>query len=464
MSKTPDKPWGGRFEGATDRLMERFNASIGFDRKLYRADIEGSRAQSRGLVCAGILTQEECDQVIAGLDQVEDEIERDELALTDDVEDIHMAVEKRLTEIVGPVGGKIHTGRSRNDQVALDERLFLREAVSGTMDRIAQFQVVLLESAEKQIDAVIPGYTHLQQAQPLLFSHYAMSLFWMIDRDWQRFRDCGHRADSMPLGSGALAGSAFPIDREYIAEQLGFSKTTPNSIDAVSDRDSLIEFVSSAAILMMHLSRFCEDLIIWSSSEFAFVELDDAFSTGSSMMPQKKNPDSLELVRGKTGRVYGNLVALLTVMKGIPLTYSKDMQEDKEPLFDTVETVWMSLEVFASVWDTMTLKSDRTAAALDGMILATDLADYLTRKGVPFRECHHIVGGVVKRAIEDGIRLESLSLETLKEASEVFEDDVRKVLSHSASTDARDVEGGTSRRSVEAQIEKGKTILTERSV
>ena len=464
MSKTPDKPWGGRFGGATDRLMERFNASIGFDRKLYRADIEGSRAQSRGLVRAGILTQEECDQVIEGLNQVEDEIERDELTLTDDLEDIHMAVEKRLTEIVGSVGGKIHTGRSRNDQVALDERLFLREAVSGTMDRIAQLQGVLLASAEKHIDVVIPGYTHLQQAQPLLFSHYALSLFWMIDRDWQRFRDCGNRADSMPLGSGALAGSAFPIDRDYIAEQLNFSKTTPNSIDAVGDRDSLIEFASSAAILMMHLSRFCEDLIIWSSSEFAFVELDDAFSTGSSMMPQKKNPDSLELIRGKTGRVYGNLVALLTVMKGIPLSYSKDMQEDKEPLFDTIETVWMSLEVFASVWDTMTLRSDRTVAALDGMILATDLADYLTRKGVPFRECHHIVGGVVKRAIEDGIRLESLSLETLKEASELFDDDVREVLSYSASTDARDVEGGTSRRSVEAQIENGKTILTERSV
>ncbi|MEE2754416.1 MAG: argininosuccinate lyase, partial [Candidatus Latescibacterota bacterium] len=343
-------------------------------------------------------------------------------------------------------------------------RLFLREAVSGTMDRIAQLQGVLLASAEKHIDVVIPGYTHLQQAQPLLFSHYALSLFWMIDRDWQRFRDCGNRADSMPLGSGALAGSAFPIDRDYIAEQLNFSKTTPNSIDAVGDRDSLIEFASSAAILMMHLSRFCEDLIIWSSSEFAFVELDDAFSTGSSMMPQKKNPDSLELIRGKTGRVYGNLVALLTVMKGIPLSYSKDMQEDKEPLFDTIETVWMSLEVFASVWDTMTLRSDRTVAALDGMILATDLADYLTRKGVPFRECHHIVGGVVKRAIEDGIRLESLSLETLKEASELFDDDVREVLSYSASTDARDVEGGTSRRSVEAQIENGKTILTERSV
>jgi len=266
----------------------------------------------------------------------------------------------------------------------------------------------------------------------------------------------------MPLGSGALAGSAFPIDRDFLADQLGFSKTTPNSIDAVSDRDSLIEFASSGAILMAHLSRFCEDLIIWSSSEFAFVELDDAFSTGSSMMPQKKNPDSLELIRGKTGRVYGNLVALLTVMKGIPLTYSKDMQEDKEPLFDTVDTLWMSLEVFSGVWDSMDLKTKRTAAAMDGMILATDLADYLTRKGVPFRECHHIVGGIVKRAIEEGVRLESLSMDVLKEASDVFEDDVRDILSHTASTDARDVEGGTSRRSVDAQISSGKELLQKR--
>jgi len=442
--------------------MERFNASIGFDRRLYRVDIEGSRAQSRALVRAGILTQEECDQVLAGLDQVEGEIERDELALTDDLEDIHMAIEKRLTEVVGAVGGKIHTGRSRNDQVALDERLFLREAISGTMERIDHLQRVLLASAEKHIEAIIPGYTHLQQAQPLLFSHYAMSLFWMLDRDWQRFRDCGIRADAMPLGSGALAGSAFPIDRDFLADQLGFSKTTPNSIDAVSDRDSLIEFASSGAILMAHLSRFCEDLIIWSSSEFAFVELDDAFSTGSSMMPQKKNPDSLELIRGKTGRVYGNLVALLTVMKGIPLTYSKDMQEDKEPLFDTVDTLWMSLEVFSGVWDSMDLKTKRTAAAMDGMILATDLADYLTRKGVPFRECHHIVGGIVKRAIEEGVRLESLSMDVLKEASDVFEDDVRDILSHTASTDARDVEGGTSRRSVDAQISSGKELLQKR--
>ena len=462
MSQSSDKPWGGRFEGSTDKLMERFNASISFDRRLYRADIEGSRAQSRALLRAGILTQDECYRVLAGLDQVEGEIDRDELPLTDDLEDIHMAIEKRLTEIVGPVGGKIHTGRSRNDQVALDERLFLREAIAGTQERIDRLQRVLITSASEHIDTILPGYTHLQQAQPLLFSHYAMSLFWMLDRDWQRFRDCGRRADTMPLGSGALAGSAFPIDRDFLAEQLGFGAVTPNSIDAVSDRDCLIEFISAGAILMAHLSRFCEDLIIWSSSEFAFVELDDAFCTGSSMMPQKKNPDSLELIRGKTGRVYGNLIALLTVMKGIPLTYAKDMQEDKEPLFDTVETLGISLDVFAAVWETMRLDSDRAAAAMDGTILATDLADYLTRKGVPFRECHRIVGGIVKRALEEGVRLESLLLDVLREASDVFEDDVRKVLTHSASTEARDVEGGTSKRSVETQIARGESILEER--
>ena len=462
MTPSSDKPWSGRFEGTTDKLMERFNASIGFDRKLYRADIEGSRAQSRALLKAGILTEKECDQVLSGLDQVEGEIEREELPLSDDLEDIHMAIEKRLTEIVGPVGGKIHTGRSRNDQVALDERLFLREAIGATIGRIDRLQAVLLSSASDQIDVILPGYTHLQQAQPILFSHYAMSLFWMLDRDRGRFSDCGGRADTMPLGSGALAGSAFPVDREFLAETLGFGSVTPNSIDAVSDRDSLVEFVSAAAILMGHLSRFCEDLIIWSSSEFAFVELADAFSTGSSMMPQKKNPDSLELVRGKTGRVYGNLMALLTVMKGIPLTYAKDMQEDKEPLFDTVDTVSISLDVFAGVWETMQVNADRATAAMDGQILATDLADYLTRKGVPFRDCHHIVGGLVKHAMTEGVRLEALPMEVLKKASDAFGPDVKSVLSPAASISARDVDGGTSRRSVEAQIDRGRQMLDDR--
>ena len=464
MPNQPDKPWGGRFDGSTDELMERFNASISFDRKLYRADIEGSRAQTRALHQARILTDAERDQVLDGLDQVEGEIERDELPLTDDLEDIHMAVEKRLTEIVGPAGGKIHTGRSRNDQVALDERLYLRDALKASIDRLDRLQSVLLKSANDHIDAVLPGYTHLQQAQPVLFSHYTMSLFWMLERDRGRFEDCGKRADTMPLGSGALAGSGFPVDRDFLADELGFGAVTPNSIDAVSDRDSLIEYISAGAILMAHLSRFCEDLIIWSSSEFAFVELADAFSTGSSMMPQKMNPDSLELVRGKTGRVYGNLVSLLTVMKGIPLTYSKDIQEDKEPLFDTVETLMMTLDVFAGVWESMTFNADRAAAALDGQILATDLADYLTRKGVPFRECHHIVGGLVRQAIGEGVRLAALSMETLKTASDAFDTDVQDVLSPAASTNARDVDGGTSRRSVLAQIERGRELLTGRGV
>ena len=462
MSSANNKPWGGRFEGSTDKLMERFNASIGFDRRLYRADIEGSRAQTRALTKAGVLTQDECDQVLVGLGQVQAEIERDELPLTDDLEDIHMAIEKRLTEIVGPVGGKIHTGRSRNDQVALDERLFLREAIAGTVERIDTLQNVLLASAEEHLDTVLPGYTHLQQAQPILFAHYAMSLFWMVDRDRGRFVDCGKRANRMPLGSGALAGSGFPVDRDFLAAELGFEDVTPNSIDAVSDRDCLIEYIAASSILMGHLSRFCEDLIIWSSSEFKFVELDDAFSTGSSMMPQKKNPDSLELVRGKTGRVYGNLMSLLTVMKGIPLTYAKDMQEDKEPLFDTVDTVALSLDVFAGVWETMTLDNARVEAALDGQILATDLADYLTRKGVPFRDCHHIVGGLVRKAIDEGVRLEALPFETLKDASDAFDEDVKDVLTPSASTSARAVPGGTSKTSVEAQISQGRSLLETR--
>ena len=454
-----EKPWGGRFGGSTDELMERFNASIGFDRRLYRVDIEGSRAQARALEKTGVLTAEECDRVLEGLDEVEAELDADKLPLTDDLEDIHMAIEKRLTELVGDAGARLHTGRSRNDQVALDERLFLREAVSDTLDQIDRLLTVLVNSAEQHLDVVMPGYTHVQQAQPIRFSHYAMALFWMLVRDRGRFADCWGRADAMPRGSGALAGSAFPVNRDFLRETLGFSRVTPNSIDAVSDRDYFLEYLSASAILMGHLSRFCEDLIVWSSSEFGFVELDDAFSTGSSMMPQKKNPDSLELVRGKTGRVYGNLTTLLTVMKGVPLTYAKDMQEDKEPVFDTVDTVLMSLAVFAGAWETMTVKGQRMQDALDGMILATDLADYLVRKGLPFRTCHHIVGQLVRTALDRGVRLESLDLETLQEASEVFEPDVRDVLSPEKSTSQRNLEGGTGREAVAKQIEDGRALL-----
>ncbi len=462
MRHSKKKPWAGRFVKTTEAVVERFNASIGFDRRLYRVDIEGSRAQTKALERIGVLTAEERDRILGGLDRVEEEIAAGKLALTDDLEDIHMAVEVRLTEIVGPVGGKIHTGRSRNDQVALDERLYLREAIGGTVDRIDRLEAVLLDSAERHIEVVMPGYTHLQQAQPVRFSQYTMALFWMLERDRGRFVDGAARADAMPLGSGALAGSAYPVDRAFLASELGFSRVTENSIDAVSDRDYLLEYLSAAAILMGHLSRFCEDLIVWSSSEFGFVALDEACSTGSSMMPQKVNPDSLELVRGKTGRVYGNLTSLLTVMKGMPLTYAKDMQEDKEPFFDTVDTVWMALEVFAGAWATMSVHKGRMSTALDGMILATDLADYLVRKGMPFRACHQVVGKLVRTALERGMRLEDLDLETFQAASDRFEADVEEVLSPERSTALRDLPGGTGRKAVQDQIAAGWQRLAER--
>lgn len=462
MEGREDKPWGGRFQKPTERLMEAFNASIGFDRRLFAADIAGSRAYARALARAGVLTGAERDRILEGLDRVEAEIADGTLALTDDLEDIHMAVEKRLTEIVGPAGGKLHTGRSRNEQVALDERLYLREAIRGTTDRIDRLHAVLLDFADRHLDVVMPGYTHLQQAQPVRLSHYAMALFWMLERDRGRMSDCARRADAMPLGSGALAGTAYGLDREALASDLGFGSVSDNSIDAVSDRDFMLEYLSAAAIMMGHLSRFCEDLIVWSSSEFGFVELDDAYSTGSSMMPQKKNPDSLELIRGKTGRVYGNLMALLTVMKGLPLTYAKDMQEDKEPLMDTVDSVWACLEVFAAAWRTMTVRAERLAAALDGTVLATDLADYLVRKGVPFRESHHAVGRLVRAALDAGKRLEELDLAALQAASPDFKADALALLSAEQSAEARGLPGGTGRASVQRQTAKGWRLLAER--
>ncbi len=462
MNKNNQKLWGGRFGKTTEKLMEQFNASITFDQRLYKVDIAGSKAQACVLTKMGVLSQEDCDRVIQGLNQVERELDDGKLALTADLEDIHMAVEKRLIELVGDAGAKIHTGRSRNDQVALDERLYLRQAVEETVAHIDRLMAVLLHSAECHIDVIMPGYTHVQQAQPIRFSHYAMALFWMLDRDRGRFVDGFKRADAMPLGSGALAGSAYPVDRDFLRSELGFSRITDNSIDAVSDRDYFLEYLSSAAILMGHLSRFCEDLIMWSSSEFRFVELDDAFSTGSSMMPQKKNPDSLELVRGKTGRVYGNLMSLLTVMKAIPLTYAKDMQEDKEPFFDTVDTVQVSLSVFAGAWETMMVKKSRMKEALDGMILATDLADYLVKKGVPFRTCHRIVGELVRTSLSRGMRLEELNLATLKAASDDFADDVIDILSAEHSTALRNLDGGTGKESVLRQIAAGKRLLTAR--
>ena len=455
----PDKPWGGRFQGAQGELMERFNASIGFDKKLLQVDVTGSKVYARALQRAGVLTHEECAAIVEGLEQVRAEMSADGFQFEAKFEDIHMAVEAHLLKSIGSVGGKLHTGRSRNDQVCVDERLFLRQAIDSLGGRIRNLQAILVESASQHMGVALPGYTHLQQAQPILFSHYALSLFWMVERDYGRLADVWKRADHLPLGAGSLAGSAFPLDRDFMAAELGFTKTSHNSLDAVSDRDYLLEALAALAILMMHLSRFCEDLIAWSSAEFGFVELSDAYATGSSMMPQKKNPDSLELIRGKTGRVYGNLTALLTTMKGLPLTYSKDMQEDKEPVFDSFETVGDCLDVFAAAWQSMTVNTTRMTDAVDDTTLATDVADYLVRKGMPFREAHHVVGALVAETLAGGRRLGALELVDFQRHSERFEQDVLALLSIEHSLELRDIQGGTGPQAVQEQLVAARRIL-----
>src|SRR3989338_2619710 len=403
MNKKPatsSKPWSGRFTQKTDKLVEEFNASISFDKRLYKHDIIGSIAHARMLAKVGIIKKREAERIISGLKAIEKEIEAGKFRFTSDMEDIHMAIEKRLIEKTGPVGGKLHTARSRNDQVALDVRLYLRDEVKETQGLIRGLQQSLVDVAKKNLGCIMPGYTHLQRAQPILFSHHLLAYYEMLKRDFERLDDCFKRINVMPLGSGALAGSPYPLNREFVAKELGFTGVTDNSLDAVSDRDFCIEFCSAAAILMMHLSRLSEEMILWSSSEFGFIELSDAFSTGSSLMPQKKNPDVPELMRGKTGRVYGSLMGLLTVMKGLPLAYNKDTQEDKEGVFDSVETAELSLEILREALRTMTIKPHNMARACKlGHLSATDLADYLVEHcGVPFREAHHITGRAVARA------------------------------------------------------------------
>ena len=441
--------------------MERFNASIGFDWKLLDVDIDASIVHARALHRAGVLDSDEERLLVEGLNKVREEMAVGEGGFGPELEDIHMAVERRLVELIGPLGGKLHTGRSRNDQVNVDERLYLRQAISAVRQRLRRLREVLVASAAAHMDVVLPGYTHLQQAQPVLWSHYALSLFWMLERDDGRLQDTWKRADLMTLGAGALAGSAFPLDRGFMARELGFSRVAPNSLDAVSDRDFLLECLAALSILMMHLSRFCEDLIIWSSEEFGFVELADAFSTGSSMMPQKKNPDSLELIRGKTGRVYGDLIGLLTTMKGLPLTYAKDMQEDKEPCFDALETAAICLDVLSGVWESMELHPERMAHALGVNALATDLADYLVRKGTPFRDAHRIVGGMVRQASESGRSLADLGLEELRLHSEVFDTGALELLGADMSLKLRNIEGGTGPEAVRDQLEKARAVLAE---
>ncbi len=450
MSK---KPWAGRFTQPTDQFVEAFTASIDFDQRLYRYDIQGSIAHARMLARQGIIGDGEAQAIVDGLEAILADIEGGDFEFSVSLEDIHMNIEARLIERIGPVGGKLHTARSRNDQVALDIRLYLRDELNRIREYLDRLQEALLDQAESNLGVIMPGYTHLQTAQPVLFSHHLLAYYEMLRRDAGRFADLFKRLNVLPLGAGALAGTTFPIDREFVAEQLGFAGVTRNSLDSVSDRDFALEFCAAAAILMMHLSRFSEELILWSSADFDFITLSDAFCTGSSIMPQKKNPDVPELVRGKTGRVYGNLMGLLTVMKALPLAYNKDMQEDKEPLFDTLDTVTGCLKVFADMVAQLSVKADSMRqAAARGFSTATDVADYVVRKGVPFRDAHEIVGKTVRYCIEQGKDIPELSLAEFRRFSEHIDQDIYDYVTLEASINARRATGGTAREAVEREI------------
>ena len=435
--------------------MEAFTSSLAFDRRLARYDIQGSQAHCKMLVKQKLLTPAEGEKIRKGLERVQREIEQDRFPFLASDEDIHMAVERRLTEKIGLLGGKLHTARSRNDQVLLDVRLYLREETTTIHKLLTALQKRLARLAKRHRDVVMPGYTHLQRAQPVLLAHHLLAYYDMLDRDAERLEECQHRINVLPLGAGALAGTSLPIDRAYVARLLGFARISTNSLDTVADRDFLVEFLSVSAMISMHLSRFAEELVLWASSEFQFIELPDAFATGSSMMPQKKNPDVPEIIRGKTGRVYGNLFALLTTLKGLPLAYNRDLQEDKEPLFDTVDTVKSMLSVLEAMLGQLVFRPDRMqAAALGGFTLATDVADYLVEKGVPFRKAHDIVARVVRRCLSDDIGLEQLSLEDWQGFSSAFESDLLPRLSLEAAVDRRRSAGGTARANVHKRLQE----------
>ena len=457
------KLWGGRFSDALDPLMEEFNASIGFDRRLWQVDIRGSQAYAHALARAGLLTEDEAAQIAAGLERVADEWRADGFVIQAGDEDIHTANERRLTELIGSVAGKLHTGRSRNDQVATDLRLWLREELLARAQQLRTLIEVATERAASEIDLLMPGYTHLQPAQPTRWSHWLLSHAWAWQRDAQRLQDLLPRVNLLPLGNGALAGNPFPIDRDWLAQELGFSAPTPNSLDGVSDRDFVAEALFWATMTMLHVSRWAEDLIIYSSREFGFVTLADAYSTGSSLMPQKKNPDSLELLRGKAGRVFGDMSGLLMTLKGLPSTYNKDLQEDKEPLFDAMETLAGALPIAAGALATLTVNGERMNQALAPEMLATDLAEYLVRKGVPFRQTHHIAGAAVALAESEGIALTDLSLAALRALHPAFDEDVTEIWSYERSVEQRDVRGGSSRRAVREQISALRQWLIETS-
>jgi len=449
----------GRFKKDTDRLVANYTASIPFDHRLYREDIAGSIAHARMMAKQGIVSEEEAELIIMGLVSIREEIEQGKFQFKLELEDIHMNIEARLLEKIGEVAGKLHTARSRNDQVALDLRLFCRGAIEETINGLRGLQGAVLDVAEANKDVFMPGYTHLQRAQPVLFAHHMLAYFEMLERDVHRFKDCLDRTCVLPLGSGALAGVPYPTDRAFLAQEVGFVDISQNSIDAVSDRDFVIEYQAAACITMMHLSRLGEELVLWSSDEFGFVDIDDAYATGSSIMPQKKNPDVAELGRGKTGRVYGNLLGILTTMKALPLSYNRDLQEDKEGLFDTVDTLLPTLEVFTGMLKTVRVNAERTyQAAAGGYSLATDLADYLVRRGVPFRQAHAIVGKLVSYAIDGNKDLGQLDIREYQQFSELFGADVREITVE-ASVTARNVIGGTAPQQVQAQLARARSVI-----
>ncbi|CVM36130.1 argininosuccinate lyase [Bacillus altitudinis] len=454
------KLWGGRFQKTPEKWVDEFGASIHFDKQLVKEDLTGSLAHASMLNKCGIIGDEEAAAIKDGLNTLMKKAEADELEFSVDYEDIHLNLEKMLIDEIGPLGGKLHTARSRNDQVATDMHLYLNNQVEHIIELISSFQTVLIEKAEQHVETIFPGYTHLQRAQPISFAHHMLAYFWMLERDKARFQDSLKRINVSPLGCGALAGTTFPIDREYTAELLGFDHIYENSLDGVSDRDFILEFLSNSSLVMMHLSRLCEEIILWCSQEFKFIELDDTYATGSSMMPQKKNPDMAELIRGKTGRVYGNLMGLLTIMKGLPLTYNKDLQEDKEGMFDTVKTIAGSLQIFTGMIQTMTVNEDvMKKATKEDFSNATEVADYLAKKGMPFREAHEIVGKLVYTCIQKGIYLSDLPFETFTEASGLFEQDIYTVLDPYVAVEKRTSAGGTGFKQIQLALEKAKACL-----
>jgi argininosuccinate lyase len=455
-----NKPWAGRFAQAADPTAERFTGSLAFDRRLWPWDITGSVAWAKALCRAGLLTAAERDTLVRGLDAVRDELATGAFPFRPELEDIHMNVERRLLDLVGDVAGKLHTGRSRNDQIALDERLYLKDVVARVDEGLRRTQEALVARAAETVDAPLPGYTHLQRAQPVVLAHHLLAYVFMLQRDRERFRDARARADVLPLGAAALAGTAFPIDREALAKDLGFAAVSPNSLDAVSDRDYVLEFLAAGALTGTHLSRLAADLTLWATAEFGFVEFSDAFATGSSIMPQKKNPDVAELIRGKSGRLYGNLVAVLTTMKGLPLAYNSDMQEDKEPFFDSVDTLEAILGVLPPLLAALTFRTDRMRrAAGEHFATATDLADYLVKKGLPFRQAHEVVGRLVRYALDEGKTLEDLALPELRRFSPLIDGDVKDAITVEASLRARAATGGTAPAAVRRTLALARTLI-----